>query len=185
MLKPIKGKVFVLEDNVDTDQIIPAEHLVYNINDEDDRKLYGQFALSGVPLHKSGLPGGEIPFVKKDKYQSEYEVLIAGKNFGCGSSREHAPLALNIAGVKTIIAESFARIFYRNAIDGGFLLPLEVPKPVIDRIETGDDIIIDLETYIFYNFSTGETFKITPPGDVLPIIKSGGLFNYAKTLQLF
>lgn len=184
MNKTIKGKVFVLGDNIDTDQIIPAEHLVYSIKDENEKKMYGKFALSAVPLEKSGLPYGRIPFVNENEFSSEYSIIIGGSNFGCGSSREHAPLALQMAGVKVVIAESFARIFYRNSVDGGFIIPLEIPEPINQSLNTGDEIIIDLEDYMFFNLTTNETFKMNPPGDVLPIIEAGGLFNYAKILEM-
>lgn len=183
MKKAIKGKIFVLGDNVDTDQIIPAEHLVYSIKDENEKRMYGKYALSSVPNEKSGLPEGGISFINDGEFESEYSIIIGGKNFGCGSSREHAPLALQVAGVKVVIAESFARIFYRNSVDGGFIIPLEVPRSIIEEVNTGDDIIIDLEDYMFYNFTRDESFKLNSPGDVLPIIEAGGLFNYAKTLK--
>lgn len=183
MIKTIKGKVFVLGNNIDTDQIIPAEHLVYSISDPEEKKMYGKYALSAVPAEESGLPTGGISFVQPDKFTSEYSIIIAGKNFGCGSSREHAPLSLQMAGVQVVIAESFARIFYRNSVDGGFIIPLEVPRPIIEEVKTGDEIIIDLQDYMFYNFTTDESFKLNSPGDVLPIIEAGGLFNYAQTLK--
>jgi 3-isopropylmalate/(R)-2-methylmalate dehydratase small subunit len=125
MEKQIKGKAYVLGVNIDTDQIIPAEHLVYSLSDEQESKKYGHFALSGVPIEKAGLPDGQIPFIDGESTESEFSIIIAGSNFGCGSSREHAPFALEKAGIKAIIAESYARIFYRNAVDGGFLVPLE------------------------------------------------------------
>ena len=120
MEKIIKGKAFVLGDNIDTDQIIPAEHLVFSLKDEEEAKKYGQFALSGVPLPQAGLPKGGTPFIDGDNHLSKFNIIIGGSNFGCGSSREHAPFALEKAGVKAIIAESYARIFYRNSVDGGF-----------------------------------------------------------------
>ena len=87
----IKGKAYVLGNNIDTDQIIPAEHLVYSLTDENESKLYGRYALSGVPKAKGGLPKGNIPFIDGDRNESDYSILIGGSNFGCGSSREHAP----------------------------------------------------------------------------------------------
>ncbi|MDR3611906.1 MAG: 3-isopropylmalate dehydratase, partial [Ignavibacteriaceae bacterium] len=107
MEKKITGKAYVLGDNIDTDQIIPAEHLVYSTSDPEEIKKYGHFALSSVPLEKAGLPDGGKQFINGDNYQSEYSVIIGGSNFGCGSSREHAPLALQVAGVKIVIAESY------------------------------------------------------------------------------
>src|SRR3972149_594964 len=104
MEKSIKGKAFVLGNNIDTDQIIPAEHLVYSLNDPKESQLYGRYALSGVPLSEAGLPGGNIPFIKGEETVSEYSIVIGGSNFGCGSSREHAPFALMTAGVNNVIS---------------------------------------------------------------------------------
>jgi 3-isopropylmalate/(R)-2-methylmalate dehydratase small subunit len=177
----ITGKAYVLSDNIDTDQIIPAEHLVYSLTDAQEAKKYGQFALSGVPVDKAGLPAGNIPFIAGKQYLSEYNIIIAGTNFGCGSSREHAPFALNKAGVKIIVAESYARIFYRNAIDGGFLIPLESNEKINDRIKTSDRLQINLQDYILKNESNGTSFRLRSPGEVLPIINAGGLFQYART----
>lgn len=176
----IIGKAFVLGNNIDTDQIIPAEHLVYSLKDEEESKKYGQFALSGVPLPKAGLPEGGTPFIDGDDYLSEYNIIIGGSNFGCGSSREHAPFALNKAGVKAIIAESYARIFYRNSVDGGFLVPLESQKKLNSEVKTGDEIEINLEEYILKNNSSGKEYKLQELGSVLPIVEAGGIFEYAR-----
>ena len=114
MLELITGKVFVVGDNIDTDQIIPAEHLVYSMKHPEERLNYGKYALSGLPEPKTR-------FVSKGN-TSDYSIIIGGQNFGCGSSREQAPAALMIAGVKVILAQSFARIFYRNVIDAAFFV---------------------------------------------------------------
>lgn len=176
----IKGKAFVLGNNIDTDQIIPAEHLVYSLKDEDESKKYGQFALSGVPLAQAGLPEGGTPFIKGDDYLSDFNIIIGGSNFGCGSSREHAPFALNKAGVQAIIAESYARIFYRNSVDGGFLVPLESQQKLNSEIKTGDEIEINLETYLLKNNSSGKEYDLQELGSVLPIVEAGGIFEYAR-----
>lgn len=183
MEKIIKGIVFVLGDNIDTDQIIPAEHLVYSLSDPEESKKYGHFALSGVPLSKAGLPEGGIPFIEsgaKENYLSKFTVVVAGSNFGCGSSREHAPFALQVAGVKAVIAESYARIFYRNCVDGGFLIPYETPVKLNGKIKTGDEIEIDLNNDTLKNLTTGENYSLKPLGDILPIIEAGNIFEYAK-----
>lgn len=180
MDKKIKGRAFVLGDNIDTDQIIPAEHLVYSLTDEEESKKYGQFALSGVPINQAGLPDGGKPFIEGDNYLSEFNILIGGSNFGCGSSREHAPFALNMAGVKAIIAESYARIFYRNSVDGGFLVPLESSVKLNKEIETKDEIEIDLENYSLLNISKNKKYELKPLGSVLPIVEAGGIFEYAR-----
>jgi len=176
----ITGTAFVLGNNIDTDQIIPAEHLVYSLTDEDESKKYGHFALSSVPISQSGLPKGGIPFIDGDNYLSEYNIIIGGSNFGCGSSREHAPFALQKAGVKAIIAESYARIFYRNSVDGGFLVPLETQVNLYKVVNTGDDLEINLETYLLTNKSSGDIYSLTELGSVLPIVEAGGIFEYAR-----
>jgi 3-isopropylmalate/(R)-2-methylmalate dehydratase small subunit len=180
MNKKIKGKAFVLGNNIDTDQIIPAEHLVYSLTDPEEQKKYGKFALSGVPLAQAGLPNGGTPFINGENYQSEYSIIIGGSNFGCGSSREHAPFALNVAGVHAIIAESYARIFYRNSVDGGFLIPYESKEKLTNEIKTGDELEIDLVTNNVKNLSTGKTFSLNPLGDIIPIIEAGNIFKYAR-----
>ncbi|HQT92139.1 MAG TPA: 3-isopropylmalate dehydratase, partial [Candidatus Kryptobacter bacterium] len=132
----ITGTVYVVGDNIDTDQIIPAKHLVYNTHSPEERKLYGKFAMSGVPEEKSGLPKGGIKFVEDGQFESEFSIIVGGKNFGCGSSREHAPLALQVAGVKAVIAQTYARIFYRNSVDGGFVMPLESVENIFKHFST-------------------------------------------------
>ncbi len=180
MEKIIKGKAFVLGDNIDTDQIIPAEHLVYSLSDPEESKKYGHFALSGVPLQSAGLPEGGIPFINKEESKSEFNILIGGANFGCGSSREHAPFALNVAGVEAIIAESYARIFYRNCVDGGFLIPYETSQKLNNKIKTYDELEINLNENTIKNLTTGVLYKLRPLGDVLPIIEAGNIFEYAR-----
>lgn len=176
----IIGKAFVLGDNIDTDQIIPAEHLVYSMDDENEAKMYGKFALSSVPKEQSGLPEGNIPFVRDGEFESEYKIIIGGSNYGCGSSREHAPYALRKAGAKVIIAESYARIFYRNSVDGGFVVPYESKSKLNDQVKTGDEVKVDIENNTISNITSGVTFELNPLGDVLPIVSAGGLFEYAR-----
>lgn len=183
MEKIIRGKAFVLGDNIDTDQIIPAEHLVYSLSDPEEKKLYGKYSLSGVPPEEAGLPKGKIPFVTEDKHESEFNIIVGGKNFGCGSSREHAPFSLQVAGAEAILAESYARIFYRNSVDGGFVIPLEVVDKINDKVETHDELEINFEESYVKNITKNEEYKINEVGDVLPIIEAGGLFKYsAKNL---
>jgi 3-isopropylmalate/(R)-2-methylmalate dehydratase small subunit len=180
MEKIIKGKAFVLGNNIDTDQIIPAEHLVYSLTDKEEAKKYGHFALSGVPLSQAGLPQGGTPFINGENHKSEFNILIGGSNFGCGSSREHAPFALEVAGVKAVIAESYARIFYRNCVDGGFLLPYETPEKLNHEIRTGDELELNVGENILKNLSTGDEYKLRSLGDILPIIEAGNIFEYAR-----
>lgn len=184
MQKTITGKAFVLGNNIDTDQIIPAEHLVYNISDPEESKNYGKFALSGAPLSQSGLPQANVPFVNEGEYQSEYNIIVGGSNFGCGSSREHAPFALMVAGTKAIVAESYARIFYRNSVDGGFVIPLESKIKLSDKIKTGDKLEIDLETNSLKNITDGKVYEIKSLGEALAIVEAGGLFEYARKASL-
>jgi 3-isopropylmalate/(R)-2-methylmalate dehydratase small subunit len=181
MENKIKGKAFVLGDNVDTDQIIPAEYLVFSTSDESELKMYGRYALSAVPREKSGLPKGSIPFVNEGRYESEFKIVIAGPNFGCGSSREHAPLALQAAGVKAVIAESYARIFYRNSVDGGFIVPLETGIKLNEKIITNDMLEIDLSRNILSNLTNLDVFCLKHLGNVFEIVNAGGLFNYARS----
>ncbi len=176
----IKGKVYVLGDNIDTDQIIPAAHLVYRLDDPEERKKYGQYALSGVPDRNAGFPDGGIPFVKDGGWQSEFKIIVGGKNFGCGSSREHAPEALKIAGVEAIVAEFYARIFYRNAVDGGFFVPFECEKRLCDVIKTGDEMEIRTKESVLFNIITGNSYMLKPLGDVEDILRAGNVFEYAR-----
>jgi len=180
MEKQIMGTAYVLGTNIDTDQIIPAEHLVYSLSEPEESKKYGHFALSGVPPEQAGLPEGQIPFIDGENTESKFSIIIAGSNFGCGSSREHAPFALEKAGIKAIIAESYARIFYRNAVDGGFVVPLESESSLISDIKTGDQVELNFDASTLENKRTGEIYSLKSPGTVLPIIEAGGLFNYAR-----
>ena len=180
-MKPIiRGLAWVTGDAIDTDQIIPAQHLVYSMDEPEERRLYGRYAMSAVPPENQGLPYGQRPFTAEDAYRSEYTIVVAGPNFGCGSSREHAPFALMEAGCEAVVAESYARIFYRNAVDGGFLVPFETRDRLCERIRTGDELEIDTAAATLTNHTTGETFLLNPLGDVAEILKAGGVFEYAR-----
>jgi 3-isopropylmalate/(R)-2-methylmalate dehydratase small subunit len=176
----IAGKAYVLGDDIDTDQIIPAEHLVYSLSDPEEKKNYGKFALSGVPKNDAGLPEGNQLFVREGKFESEYTVIIGGKNFGCGSSREHAPACLKIAGIQAVVAQSYARIFYRNSVDGGFFIPFESSDKLLKNINTGDDLTINVSTGTLTNNSSTKTLKLQPLGEVAEIVKAGNIFEYAR-----
>jgi len=171
--KVLTGKVFVLGDNIDTDQIIPAKYLNLVPTIPGEYKKLGSYALSGLP------PEYE-PFVEPGTDESEYAIIIAGKNFGCGSSREHAPVALGAAGVKAVVAQSFARIFFRNAIATGELYPCESTEKLTDSFKTGDTAAIDLKTETIANLGSGRKFTLKSLGGVLPVIQAGGLFEYAR-----
>ena len=180
MEQVIAGRAYVLGDNIDTDQIIPAEHLVYSLSDPEEKKNYGKFALSGVPKDDAGLPEGNKLFVEEGKFESEYTIIIGGKNFGCGSSREHAPACLKIAGIQAIIATSYARIFYRNSVDGGFFIPFESSDKLVNNIRTGDNLTVNVEVGALTNNSSNQTFKLQPLGEVAEIVKAGNIFEYAR-----
>src|SRR5437899_3803619 len=182
----ITGKAYVLGDNLDTDQIIPAQYRSFNPSLPEERKFFGMYAVTSVPPGQRGLrgpgddTGGNIPFVRENEFKSDFTIVVAGKNFGSGSSREHAPLALAEAGLKCVIAEFYARIFFRNSINGGYLLPLESKQRLVEKIRTGDELIVDLEKLTITNKTKNETYELNPVGDVLPIIEAGGVFAYAK-----
>ncbi|MBZ4218985.1 MAG: 3-isopropylmalate dehydratase [Chlorobium sp.] len=180
----IQGKAYVLGKNIDTDQIIPAEHLVYSLSDPEEVVLYGKYALSGVPPEQGGLPEGNVLFIDEGSCHSNFTIIIAGPNFGCGSSREHAPFALKVAGVKAIVAESYARIFYRNCVDGGFAIPYETAEQLNQVIKTGDELKIDVESNTIENLTSKITYKLNPLGDVFKIVEAGGIFAYARQENL-
>src|ERR1700679_3379511 len=149
----ITGKAYVLGDNLDTDQIIPAQYLSYNPSIPEERKYFGMYANSSVPDGQAGLPDGHIRFVPEGAFKSEYRIVIGGKNFGCGSSREHAPLALAEAGVQCVIAEFYARIFFRNSVNGGYIVPFESVKRLVEEIRTGDILEVHMNDQLVINKS--------------------------------
>src|SRR6476660_9509333 len=144
MQESITGKAFVVGDNGDTDQIIPAQYLTFNPSIPEEYKQFGKYALSSVPPSQSGLPKGHVPFHTHRGFITGYKIIVGGKNFGCGSSREHAPIALDAAGIEAVVAEFYARIFYRNSVNGGYLLPFESAQRLCDRVCTGDELKIDV-----------------------------------------
>ena len=176
----ITGKAYVLGDNIDTDQIIPASYLSFNPAIPEERKFFGMYANSGVPEAQAGLPDGHLKFVREGEFKSDYKIIIGGKNFGCGSSREHAPLAYAEAGIQCVIAEFYARIFFRNSVNGGYLVPLESVERLVGKIRTGDELEVHLDEQYVLNKTQGERYELRPLGDVLPIIEAGGIFTYAK-----
>ncbi|HMC64841.1 MAG TPA: 3-isopropylmalate dehydratase [Gemmataceae bacterium] len=180
----ITGKAYVLGDNIDTDQIIPAQYLTLNPAIPEEYRQFGKYALASVPASQAGLPKGHVPFHADDEYVSPYSIIIAGKNFGCGSSREHAPIALNAAGIKAVVAEFYARIFFRNAINGGYLIPFESADRLCERMCTGDELRIDVVKSRLENLTTGEEWRLRPLGDVSPILEAGGLFEYARKVGM-
>ena len=180
MESTIRGKAYVLGDDIDTDQIIPAEFLSYNPSDPEERKYFGMYAMAGLPKGKLGLPSGDVRFVPEGEFSSEYTIVIGGKNFGCGSSREHAPLAIAEAGAKVVIAEFYARIFYRNCVNGGYLLPCESVERLVEVVNTGDDLEVNIEAGTVTNYTQNTTYQVKPLGDIKPIVDAGGVYAYAK-----
>lgn len=181
----IEGRAYVLGDNIDTDQIIPAQYLTYNPAIAAEYKMFGKYALSGVPDDAAGLPRGHVPFHDAaDEYVSPYKIVIGGKNFGCGSSREHAPIALAAAGITAVVAEFYARIFYRNAVNGGYLIPVETKHRLVDQICTGDNLVIDAAAGKLTNTSTGDEWELLPLGEIVPILDAGGLFPHAQKVGM-
>ena len=185
MQQTIEGKAYVLGDNVDTDQIIPAHHLTYNPSIPEEYRMLGKYALSSVPAAQGGLPKGHIPFhCAEDEFTSSYSIIVAGRNFGCGSSREHAPIALAAAGIKAVVAEFYARIFFRNSVNGGYLIPFETPKRLCETICTGDMLTIDVTKSLLQNKTTGEDWQLNALGEVAPIVEAGGIFPYAQKVGM-
>src|SRR6185369_15962682 len=174
-----------LGDNIDTDQIIPAQYLSFNPSLPEERKFFGMYALSSVPEGQRGLrgpgddTGGNIPFVRENEFKSDFTIIIGGKNFGSGSSREHAPLAMAEAGVKVVIAEFYARIFFRNSVNGAYVVPFESVERLVEKVHTGDELEIHLDEQYVLNKTRNQRYELKPLGDVLPIIEAGGVFNYA------
>jgi len=180
----LRGKVYVLGDNVDTDQIIPAQYLAFNPTLPEERKFFGMYANVGVPEAQAGLPQGRVRFVRDNEFKSDYTLIVAGKNFGCGSSREHAPLALAEAGVQAVVAEFYARIFYRNSVNGGYLLPLESTRRLVEATHTGDMLEIRVRDAVLINETRSTRHELRPLGDALPIIEAGGIFPYARKVGM-
>ena len=169
------GPVYVVGDNIDTDQIIPAEYLNLVPTIPDEYEKLGAYALAGLPesLYSTR-------FVREGKLDTEFPIVLGGKNFGCGSSREHAPIALGSAGCRIVLAESFARIFFRNSVATGELYPCELTERLCDVLKTGEVITADLDAGTVTVQATGKVCHIKPLGDVRPVVDAGGLFNYAR-----
>jgi 3-isopropylmalate/(R)-2-methylmalate dehydratase small subunit len=161
-MKSFEGVVHkYYQDNIDTDVIIPGQYLKIH-----DHKELGKHAMEGL----------DPDFSKK---VTKGDLLLCGRNFGCGSSREHAPIALAYSGIRGIIAPSFARIFYRNAVDGGYLLPIEVEEETCRQVHQGDRIEVDILGGNIVNISQRrKVHEIKPfPAIIAKIIEAGGLMN--------
>ena len=158
------GSVFKYPDNVDTDVIIPARHL----NTQDPRELAAH-CMEDI----------DKEFITKVK---DGDVMVGGWNFGCGSSREHAPVAIKAAGISVVIAKSFARIFYRNSINIG--LPIMECPEAVDAISAGDTVQVDFDTGVITDATTGRSFQAEPfPPFIQDIISAGGLMKSIRAKQ--
>ncbi|MBI5700688.1 3-isopropylmalate dehydratase small subunit [Candidatus Saganbacteria bacterium] len=158
----MKGSAWKFGNNIDTDMIIPARYL--NTSDPAE-------------LAKHCMEDADPTFVNKVKLG---DFIVGGENFGCGSSREHAPIAIKAVGVSAVIAKSFARIFYRNAINIG--LPILESVEAAEQIKEGDEIEVELSTGTIKNLSSGKYYKAQPfPEFMQKIIDKGGLINYLRS----
>ncbi len=173
MANTITSPVFVVRDNIDTDQIIPAQYLTLVPTKPDEYEKLGTFALIG--LSDLDYP---VKFIPAGQTKTPYRIVIGGKNFGCGSSREHAPIALGAAGCDAVIADSFARIFFRNCVATGELYPYDATERLCEKIKTGDIATLDLDADTLT--VNGQTFPLKPLGEVRPVIDAGGVFDYAR-----
>jgi len=171
--KTITGLVYVLKDNIDTDLIIPAKYLNLVPTIPAEYRKLGSYALAG-------LPDSFTKFVEENRDKSQYTIIVAGRNFGCGSSREHAPIALGAAGAKAVVAESYARIFFRNAVATGEIYPVESEDRLCDKFKTGDKATLNLETGIITSDKNKKNYKLKDLGAVRPVVEKGGLFGYAR-----
>ena len=158
----MKGRVIKYEqDSIDTDVILPGQYLKLHDHDE-----LGEHAMEGLDPN----------FHSKAK---EASIIVTGKNFGCGSSREHAPIAISACGIKAVLALSFARIFYRNSVDGAYLLPIEIDEKTYANISEKDELEIDTSKNEIKNLTKNQTYAMIPFPDLIgKIIEAGGLFKY-------
>jgi 3-isopropylmalate/(R)-2-methylmalate dehydratase small subunit len=173
MATVISGPAYVVQNNIDTDQIIPAQYLTLVPTIPEEYVKLGSYALIGLPdaLYPTR-------YVVEGSNESRYPIIIAGRNFGCGSSREHAPIALGAAGCQVVVAESFARIFFRNSIATGELYPYESVGPLSDVIKTGDLVEVDFDRDEVR--ANGKSYPLKPLGEVKPVIDAGGIFDFAR-----
>jgi len=158
----MKGKVIKYEqDNIDIDVILPGPYL----------KLHEH-----AELAEHAMEGMDPDFHSKVKNAN---IIVTGKNFGCGSSREHAPIALSASGIEAILALSFARIFYRNSVDGAYLLPIEIDEKTYSSISENDELEIDTSKNEIKNITKNQSYSMKPFPDLIgKIISAGGIFKY-------
>ena len=158
----MKGKVIKYEqDNIDTDVILPGPYL----------KLHEH-----ADLAEHAMEGMDPDFHSKVKNAN---IIVTGNNFGCGSSREHAPIALSASGIEAVLALSFARIFYRNSVDGAYLLPIEIDEKTYSSISENDELEIDTSKNEIKNITKNQSYSMKPFPDLIgKIISAGGIFKY-------
>jgi len=161
-LNILRGRAYKYDrNNIDTDVIIPGPYLKIH-----DHKELAKHAMEGI----------DPKFPEK---VSQGDFLVTGSNFGCGSSREHAPIALSQTGIKAILAPTFARIFYRNAVDGGYLLPIEIDESTVKKISDTDELEIDISQNKIVNLTKKEQYAMKPfPELIAKIVEAGGLMKY-------
>jgi len=159
--------------NVDTDQIIPKQFLK-----RIERTGFGQFAFFDWRYLDDGSDNPEFE-LNQPRYRGA-SILVTRRNFGCGSSREHAPVSLGAAGVAAVVAESYARIFFRNCIATGELYPLDTPTRLCDDLTTGMEAELDLDANRLTVPGLGRTYDLAPLGDARQVIDHGGLFAHAR-----
>lgn len=180
----IRGKVYVLGDKIDTDNIIPAEHLSLDEKNPTERKMIGSKALSGLPSAYEQFITPEDAARIIAGGTARFQIIVAGRSFGCGSSREYAPVALGAAGVQVILARSYARIFYNNSFAGGEVVPCTTFDDITSKFQNGDDADVNLVQSTIVNLRTGQSFGFEDLGYRLPQMRAGGLFAYARQLGL-
>jgi 3-isopropylmalate/(R)-2-methylmalate dehydratase small subunit len=161
----MRGRAWRFGDNVDTDQIIPAKYAIYSL---DERKL-GEHAMEGVPGNDGGWSRQIAPG----------DIIVAGSNFGCGSSREIAPIAIRGAGVSCVIADSYARIFFRNSINLGY--PILQSPMAAEAIEAGDELEVDLEGGVIRDLTRGDEYRADAfPEFMTELMQMGGLVPWVR-----
>ena len=176
-MNTFKAKVYVAGDNIDTDQIIPAHYLNLVPTIPEEHVKLGSYAMAGLPETCA-------PFIDKATGRTPYAIMIAGTNFGCGSSREHAPVALGASGCKAVVARSYARIFFRNCVATGEVYPVESTGDLTQEFKTGDDAELDVEAGTITRLADGKVFPLKPLGAVAPVVAAGGMFGYARQVGM-
>ena len=172
----LTGPVYVVRDDIDTDQIIPAQYLTLVPTIPEEYTKLGSYAMVGLPDDRY-----PTRFVPAGETRSPFPIVIAGRNFGCGSSREHAPIALGAAGTRAVVAETYARIFFRNAVATGELFPFESNGlRLCEEFQTGEEATLDFDGETLTRVRDGWVFALSSLGEVRPVVEAGGIFNYAR-----